>query len=112
MDCFPLNTLMDFTGATVGKRGIIHVARSVPQIKLIFSSSRTERGGKRDNFPLALNGPHRVAVISFKVTWKNGILVLINCLLIQKEMANPCYFALYYALSPSLFQYLVSCICR
>lgn len=70
MDCFPLNTLMDFTGATVGKGGIIHVACSVPQIKLIFSSSRIERErtGKKDTFPLASDGPHMVAVVLFKVT--------------------------------------------
>jgi len=51
MDCFPLYTLMDFTGATVGKEGIIHVASSVPQVKLIFSSSRMgEKVGKRTVF--------------------------------------------------------------
>lgn len=89
---------MDFTGATVGKGGIIHVACSVSQIKLIFSSSRIERAGKQDNFALALDGPHRVAVVSFKVTWKNCILVLVQ-LLIQVEMTAPCYLARFHALS-------------
>lgn len=52
------------------RRGIFHVAYSVPQIKLIFSVSGVERAEKRRDFLLASDGAQRVAVILFKVTWE------------------------------------------